>query len=202
MKKLLCIVFFLPLYVWAQAQIKDVKPALEFQQELNREFSDPLSSPLDSADRLKFISIPFFAVDTHFIVTATFVRTKKEKKFKMKTTTSRTPEYIKYGEVHFTLDGKQHILSVYRNIELSKRKEFRDYLFLPFTDLTSGGLSYGGGRYLDLRIPSGNQMVLDFNKAYNPYCAYNHAYSCPIPPPENFVDAFVNAGVKEGLIVR
>ena len=68
-------------------------------------------------------------------------------------------------------------------------------LFLHFTDKTNGSETYGGGRFLDLRIPEGNTLVLDFNKAYNPYCAYNNGYSCPIPPKENKLKVAVRAGV-------
>ena len=73
---------------------------------------------------------------------------------------------------------------------------FEDYLFLPFLDDTNGEESYGGGRYIDLKIPEGDQMTIDFNTAYNPYCAYDAKYSCPIVPRENYMDVEVRAGVK------
>jgi uncharacterized protein (DUF1684 family) len=70
-------------------------------------------------------------------------------------------------------------------------------LFLPFTDLTSGVESYGGGRYIDMEVQKGNTWTIDFNKGYNPYCAYNEKYSCPIPPAENDLKVEVKAGVKK-----
>ena len=73
---------------------------------------------------------------------------------------------------------------------------YEDYLFLPFLDNTNGETSYGGGRYVEGRIPEGDILVIDFNKAYNPYCAYNEKYSCPIVPRENSVDENIEAGVK------
>ena len=85
---------------------------------------------------------------------------------------------------------------MYQSFPVSQDPEYIDYLFLPFTDLTSGDGSYGGGRFLDTTIPKGDTIVLDFNKAYNPYCAYNSAYSCPIPPKENDLLVRVEAGVK------
>jgi uncharacterized protein len=88
-------------------------------------------------------------------------------------------------------------LNIYRNIDLSKKKEYKNYLFLPFLDLTSGNESYGGGRYIDMRIPKGNIITIDFNKAYNPYCAYNHKYSCPVVPDENNLNIEIKAGVKK-----
>ena len=88
--------------------------------------------------------------------------------------------------------------NIYKNIELSKREQYKDYLFMLFTDKTSGITSYGGGRYLDLRIPkNGNKLHIDFNKAYNPYCAYNHKYSCPIPSNDDYLDMEIKAGVKK-----
>ena len=115
----------------------------------------------------------------------------------MKTSTSRTPMYIKYGELHFELEGKPMVLNVYMDIELSKKPGFKDYLFLPFLDLTNGETTYAGGRYLDIVIPKSKEVVLNFNKAYNPYCAYNHNYSCPLVPRENDLDIAIEAGVKK-----
>ena len=88
-------------------------------------------------------------------------------------------------------------MNIYQNLELISKPEYVDYLFVPFTDLTNGKGSYSGGRYIDTRIPPGKKIVLDFNKAYNPYCAYNGKYSCPIPPEENHLEVEIRAGVKD-----
>ena len=125
------------------------------------------------------------------------MRTPDEKPFLMPTTTERLPEYVKYGEAHFKINGKQLKLNLYKSTKPYSEPGYEDYLFLPFTDLTSGDGSYGGGRFLDARIPEGNTILLDFNKAYNPYCAYNSMYSCPIPPKENDLDIRIEAGVKD-----
>jgi uncharacterized protein (DUF1684 family) len=98
--------------------------------------------------------------------------------------------------VTFNLKGNAYRLNVYQNQDLMKKEGFEDYLFLPFLDDTNGEESYGGGRYIDLGIPEGDEVVIDFNKAYNPYCAYNEKYSCPIVPRENYLDLKVEAGVK------
>ena len=169
----------------------------EFQEEMNLKFKLDEDSPLKPRDRETFTALEFFPVDTAFIVTAKFVRTPSEVPFYMPTTTERLPEYVKYGELYFTLRGKDLKLNIYQNKELILQKEYDDYLFLPFTDLTNGVTTYGGGRYLDLRIPEGNLIQLDFNKAYNPYCAYNEKYSCPIPPAENDLSIEIEAGVKD-----
>jgi len=179
------------------AQDKNNQSSIEYQQQLNVEFADSLKSPLTEEDRGHFKALDFFSIDKKYIVEAILIRTKNEKAFQMKTSTERTPLYKKYGELHFTLEGKEMKLNVYQNISLMKLKEYKDYLFLPFSDLTNGKESYIGGRYIDMRIPEGHKVTIDFNKAYNPYCAYNYKYSCPIVPLENDLDIEIKAGVKK-----
>lgn len=180
------------------AQEKFDKAIVEkFQKELNAEYADAKTSPLTEEDLAKFKSLDFYPINEKAFVKAQFIRTEKEKPFGMPTSTARKPMYVKYGEVHFQLEGKEFKLNVYRNIELSKKEEFKDYLFLPFSDLTSGKESYIGGKYIDLKIPAGNTIVIDFNLSYNPYCAYNHKYSCPKVPLENDLAIEIKAGVKK-----
>lgn len=169
----------------------------EFQKEINADFADPDKSPLENRDLDRFRSLDFYPIDLDFCVEAKLVRTPDEKPFPMPTTTSRTPMYVKYGEVFFTIDSIQCKLDVFRNLDLAKIEEYKDHLFMPFTDLTSGNGSYGGGRYIDLYIPEGDTITIDFNRAYNPYCVYNHDYSCPIPPQQNDLAVEVKAGVKD-----
>jgi len=168
-----------------------------FQNNLNKEFAEVDKSPLTQEDRSHFKSLEFFPIDEKFAVVATFVKSKGEKSFEMKTTTSRTPMYIKYGELHFKLEGKDFKLDVFQNLDLMKKKGFKDNLFLPFSDLTSGNESYIGGRYIDMKIPKGDTILIDFNQAYNPYCAYNPKYSCPIVPLQNDLMIEIKAGVKK-----
>lgn len=170
--------------------------AEKFQKELNAQYADPKRSPLMEEDLKTFKALDFYPINGNYSVKAKFVEAKNEKVFEMKTTGTRTPKYIKYGTLFFTLDGKELQLNVYRNIELSKQEEYKDHLFLPFFDLTCGKESYIGGRYIDLKVPKGNTMIIDFNQAYNPYCAYNHTYSCPIVPLENDLKVEIKAGVK------
>jgi uncharacterized protein (DUF1684 family) len=197
MKKILILLFLLQLSLgFAQIQF-DVKSVEKFQKQINTEYADAKTSPLIADDLATFKTLDFYPINEKFFVTATFVRTEKEKPFGMKTSTERTPTYVKYGEVHFIIDGEPLKLNVYKNIELSKKKEFKDYLFLPFSDLSSGNESYIGGKYIDLKMPEGNSVAIDFNTSYNPYCAYNHKYSCPIVPLENDLNIEIRAGVKK-----
>lgn len=175
----------------------DTLTVAQFQGKLNSEYADVKTSPLTAQDLATFKSLDFYPANETFFVTAKFIRTKKEKPFEMQTSTDRKPLYVKYGEAHFQINGKDLKLNIYRNIALSEKKEYRDYLFLPFSDLTSGKESYIGGKYIDLKIPKGDKMVIDFNTSYNPYCAYNHKYSCPKVPLENDLDIEVKAGVKK-----
>ncbi len=166
------------------------------QLALNEEFSNPETTILEPEDFKDFHGLEFYPINEKFIVEAKFIRTPNEKPFLMPTTTSRTPEYVKYGEAHFSIDGKKFVLNLFKSTQPYDEPGYEDYLFLPFTDLTSGDSSYGGGRFLDQRIPDGDKMIIDFNKAYNPYCAYSARFSCPIPPRENDLAIRVEAGVK------
>jgi uncharacterized protein (DUF1684 family) len=195
MKNLSYIFLLLTLNLFAQEE--KVQTSKEYQEALNVSFSDSLHSPLTQEDRLHFEGLDFFPIDEKYVVKAKFIKLKKQKPFEMPTTTTRKPKYIKYGELHFTIDSKELVLTVYRNIDLSKRKGFKDYLFLPFLDETNGIETYGGGRFLDMKVPKSNEVIIDFNKAYNPYCAYNPEYSCPIVPLENQLAVEINAGVKK-----
>ncbi len=167
-----------------------------FQDNLNLEFSDKKESPLTEEGLKKFKSLDFFPIDSTYRIKATFEIEKNQETFEMPTTTERLPIYKTYGKATFTIDGKELVLHVYQNQELIKKDEYKNHLFIPFTDTTNGNETYEGGRFIDLEIPNGNTIVIDFNTAYNPYCAYNHKYSCPIPPKENYLNIAIKAGVK------
>tara|TARA_R110002051_G_scaffold266550_1_gene326380 strand:- start:1944 stop:2585 length:642 start_codon:yes stop_codon:yes gene_type:complete len=169
---------------------------LKFQKEINEEYKNPETSPLYDKDRKDFESLAFFKPDTTYRIVAKFVRTPNAIPFLMPTTTDRKSEEVVYGIAYFKLDTKEFQLEIYQNPELTTQEKYRDYLFLPFLDMTNGKESYTGGRYIDLTIPEGDSIQIDFNKAYNPYCAYNKKYSCPIVPKVNTLNVAINAGVK------
>jgi len=169
-----------------------------FQYELNREYADATKSPLTKEDIKTFKALEFFEIDENYNIEADFEITPNTSIIEMPTTTDRLPLYRKFGIAHFTMNGKKMELSIYQNQQLMTDFSYKDYLFLPFNDATNSSTTYGGGRFIDLEIPSeGSKKIrIDFNKAYNPYCAYNHTYSCPIPPSENNLDVAIPAGVK------
>jgi uncharacterized protein (DUF1684 family) len=170
--------------------------AENFQKKINSEYADPMTSPLTEKDLKTFKSLEFYPVSSEYFVNAKFVKALNQKAFEMKTSTARRPKYIKYGTVFFKINGVALQLNVYQDIELSKSDKYKDHLFLPFSDKTCGRESYIGGRYIDLKIPKGNTIAIDFNQSYNPYCAYNYNYSCPIVPLENDLNIEIKAGVK------
>ncbi|WP_323788584.1 DUF1684 domain-containing protein [Psychroserpens sp.] len=195
MKSFLILIVLVITFGCAQEK-KPVLGETEFQKELNAEYKDATTSPLKDKDRKQFVGLDFFKYDSTFVVKANLKRTPDTDWFDMKTTTSRvSPERI-YGILTFELKGNTYALHVYQGKDVMKQEGLEDYLFLPFLDDTNGEESYGGGRYIDLRIPKGDTVEIDFNKAYNPYCAYNDKYSCPIVPRVNYLALDVRAGVK------
>ena len=174
-----------------------LKDILKFQDNMNEEFKNPETSPLPDRYRKDFEGLAFFEPNTNYVVKAKLVLTPEALPFLMPTTTDRKSEEVVYGIAHFQLNGKEHRLEIYQNKELMLQEEHKDYLFLPFSDKTNGEETYSGGRYIDLAIPNGDSIIIDFNKAYNPYCAYNKKYSCPIVPNVNAMDTRVMAGVMD-----
>lgn len=167
-----------------------------FQKKMNDDFKDASKSPLKSKDLKTFEGLDFFPYDSLFLVRAELKRTPDTEWFQMKTTTDRLSKERVFGVVTFEIKGESFQLNVYQGEELMQQEGFENYLFLPFMDNTNGSLTYGGGRYIDLNIPEGNTIEIDFNSAYNPYCAYNEKFSCPIVPSANYLDLDIKAGIK------
>ena len=171
--------------------------ATPFQKKMNAEFKDASTSPLKPKDLKDFVRLDFFKFDENYVVSAALLRTPDSEFFNMKTSTDRVTKSRVYGVVTFSLKGKTYQLNAYQDKALITTEGFENYLLLPFLDDTNGETTYGAGRYLDLEIPEGNTLTIDFNSAYNPYCAYNEMYSCPIVPGVNYLNTTVNAGVKK-----
>lgn len=212
-KKILVVVLLVLVSTTVMASTNDsivvdstyIKENIEYRAALNLEYSEPKTSPLESKDCKKFIGHSFFDIDMNYRVVATIKKTPTARPFKMKTTSSRMHEYVKYGILSFQINGVTLKLSAYQSTSHKKSEEHKNYLFLPFKDRTNSHETYGGGRYLDLEIPEdgGDEIIIDFNKAYNPYCHYNSGYSCPLVPRENHLLVEIRAGVKqyEGKLV-
>ena len=199
--KYFLIVAFLSLFISCNSQ--DKRPLIgetEYQQKLNAVFKDASKSPLKNKDLKSFKGLDFFPVDSSYIIIASIEKTPDTPFLGMATNTEEKSYYRKFGILTFTLKEKEMQLTLYESLEESENSIFEDYLFLPFTDETSGSDSYGGGRYMDVfksKINTNGTLELNFNNTYNPYCAYNDDYSCPLTPRDNHLSMEILAGVKD-----
>lgn len=167
---------------------------LRLRANKNYHFLNPQQSPIDSIKLKTFKGLAYFEPDFAYRVTAQFKSTSTQAFFAMPHTQNQTYNYSPAGIITFTIEGKQLQLTAY--VQQYTNGDSLN-LFIPFGDATNGNQTYGGGRYLDISIaPQQQQLILDFNMAYNPYCVYNKSYSCPIPPKENNLPIAINAGEK------
>lgn len=196
MKRLSFLLIFVFIFGFSQNKKVQVKKIQSFQKELNKEYLNSETSPLRGDNFTNFKAHPFFPVNLNYRVKAKLVKTPDAKVFDLPTSSGKSKKYREYAKAIFTIDGKEYTLSLYQSLDLMKRPEYADYLFLPFRDATNEKETYGGGKYLDLTIPKGNTIIIDFNQSYHPYCAYNaFDYNCPIVPKENWLEIPINAGV-------
>ncbi|MCC6410341.1 MAG: DUF1684 domain-containing protein [Saprospiraceae bacterium] len=167
-----------------------------YKKEFLTEERSPLKAAADTLNLDFFPAAPEWVFRARFEVNPTLVP------FNMPTYSGHSAQYQHFGTLYFQKDGKEHSLRLYQNLKLINKPGYEDYLFAPFKDHTNGETTYGGGRYMDMRM--GNvevegkivYMALDFNRAYNPWCAYSDGYRCPIPPTENHLEFEVPAGEK------
>ncbi|MGI9653299.1 DUF1684 domain-containing protein [Chryseobacterium sp. RLHN22] len=175
---------------------KEIKEIKKFQKDLNKEYLDKKETPLRGDNYTKFKQHPFFPIDLRYRVTAKFIKNEKPEPFDLPTSSGKSKSYQEYGKATFSLDGKSYTLTIYQSLDLMKMEKYKDHLFLPFRDETNLKETYGGGKYMDLTIPKGNTIILDFNQSYQPFCAYNaYDYNCPIVPEENKLPVAIRAGV-------
>ena len=146
------------------------------------------ASPIE--DKVKFSSLKYFEIDPAYKIVGKIDRMTSGQTINIMMSGGDVEEYEAYGNVKFEINGIKCALKIFKTPEGN--------LFLPFKDLTSNKETYGAGRYLDFGINevNGNQITIDFNKAYHPYCAYNQTFTCPVPPAENFINALVKVGER------
>ncbi|MFZ9045147.1 MAG: DUF1684 domain-containing protein [Cyclobacteriaceae bacterium] len=149
-------------------------------------------SPFNRFD-VPFQMPTYFSVDAEYRVNAKVERIEKRNYQIIGTSDEKTQRYLEFAWLHFKLKNRDHKLLVLKPIGLADV----GFFYLAFADDTSGGLTYGGGRYLDISIGKSDKVVLDFNLAYNPYCAYVSDFSCPLPPSENILETAILAGEKD-----
>lgn len=166
---------------------------VEMRQEKDAQFRDSDDSPLPVDKRTSFAGLSYYEPDPEYVVMAKFVESASDDTITLQTSKDDVRKAFRAGSFSFRLNGKDLKLSAYTFAD----NEDQETLFVPFTDRTTGHETYYGGRYMDVPMVDGDDYVLDFNMAYNPYCAYNDRYSCPLVPKENDLGVAVRAGEKK-----
>jgi len=151
------------------------------------------SSPFSSAKRAEFKGLSYYPEDPQFRFSLPLRRHPQPTALKIATNTGEMRGALRYGEFEFQVNGQPCVLQAYRMEDMQAQGAV---LFIPFRDATSGKETYGSGRYIELKENTSGIYTLDFNRAYNPFCAYNSEYSCPIPPSENIIKVGIEAGEK------
>jgi uncharacterized protein (DUF1684 family) len=169
-------------------EVRAWRAALQQARLAKDEFMRGPDSPLDVAQRRSFAGLAYFAPRRDWVVEAMLEPAAVPDTVRFVTSTRTVEPFLRHGLLRFRHDGRALALTVFRSPE--------GHLFLPFQDETSGRETYGAGRYLELEPLPGAWFRLDFNRAYNPYCAYNSGWTCPIPPAENRLPVRVEAGEK------
>lgn len=194
MKKLLLILIPIALisYIFFMSSGNDeeyINSIAEYQEEKHDFFKTSQGSPFVQKE-IEYRAVEFFPIDPDFKVSGTLERLSKRETLSLTNSDGTTVKYIKFARANFKLKGEKHSLIILKPLG------FGNQFLTAFGDETSGESTYGGGRYLDLVIGKSDLVEIDFNKAYNPYCAYVADYLCPLPPKENFLSVLVEAGEK------
>ncbi|MCG8330791.1 MAG: DUF1684 domain-containing protein [Chitinophagales bacterium] len=192
---LLCTLLVSGTVLFAQSSNAYKKEIKKFRKAHIKELVKDDHAPINKKSARQ---LDFFPADPSYNVQAKIELTPDAESFEMATYSGQTRPYVQYGIATFELNGQEIQLAIYQSLKLRAMPMYRDYLFLPFKDATNGESTYGGGRYIDLKLSDikEGQLDLDLNKTYNPYCAYSDGYSCPIPPVENHLDIAIEAGER------
>lgn len=165
-----------------------VKKIQNSRSDKNSYLKKDTASPIE--DKIKFAGLKYFDINSTFKVVGKIDKLSSGQTINISMSGGEIEEYEAYGNIKFEIEGVKCALKIFKTPEGN--------LFLPFKDLTSNKETYGAGRYLDFGIDdvNKNQINIDFNKAYQPYCAYNHTFTCPVPPAENFLNVAIKAGER------
>lgn len=162
----------------------------KFREDKHDFFKNSQGSPFVQK-KIEYIPVTFFPPNPDFKVRAKLERLTTRKTVTIANSDGSDVKYVKYANARFKLGGSEHSLLILKALG------FGNQYLTAFLDETSAVSTYGGGRYLDLVVGKSNQIEIDFNKAYNPYCAYSEEYLCPLPPRENYLEVAVKAGEKD-----
>ena len=177
----------------AQDQVAFAEEIEQHRHHYKEDFLKDERSPLQEED-LPYLN--FYPAKEAYKIQAAFTRTPDAKPFDLATYSGITKPYVQYGTLTLPFQDSVISLAVYQSLRLAKLPMYKDYFFIPFKDLTNGEDTYGGGRYMDVKISDIEEQTLtiDFNKAYNPWCAFSDGYNCPIPPVANHLEVAIEAG--------
>lgn len=165
---------------------------LKAREETDKFMRRSGESPLTDQQKRGFRGLDYFPPNADYIVNAKLVPFQRKTTMMIPTSDNKEVTYIRYAMAEFTINGTPQSLLLLQSEEENDPKA----LFLAFTDQTSGNETYGGGRYIDLRLNNERRVIIDFNKAYSPFCMFNENFSCPFPPQENHLDIAIPAGEK------
>ncbi|KAB2881414.1 DUF1684 domain-containing protein [bacterium] len=172
---------------------------IEFLTKQNRaekdNFFSSADSPLNDTVKVLFRGLNYYAFDSAYVFKLQLNKYEKPRELEMITSKGKIKHYTEYGYFEFDFHGRQK-LNAYRPKPAIEGND--DYLFIPFKDSTNGNETYSAGRYIELTLHGkSDDYILDFNSAYNPWCAYSDNYNCPYPPKENHLLISVYAGEKK-----
>ena len=159
----------------------------EFRAEKDEFFKNHIQSPLTSEQKRDFRGLHYFPENEALRLEVQVELLNDSKPILMQTSTGGVQEYIRFGRFKFEVERQEAELTIYQS---------EHGFFLPFVDSLAGAETYPAGRYLEPEPLPGNRFLVDFNLAYNPYCAYNEMWSCPITPAENRLKVPIRAGEK------
>jgi len=179
-----------------QSDADYIKTIESMRREKDLFFKEDSDSPIPHKLRHTFTALAYFSVDAKYRVRAPLVRDPNPQKVVLATSTGVPREMIRVGFFEFEIDGTKQRLAAYKAVSQPGHRHEDRSLFVPFRDATSGKETYGASRYLDIEEQSSDEYLLEFNLAYNPYCAYSDDYVCPFPPRENWLSVPIRAGEK------
>lgn len=205
MKKSILILFLAFIFSFTNLSAQNPDEVALYKEQLeqdrvkkNEQFRDPSTSPLQTSDLDSFESLSYFEPDMSFKVTAELDLLDEPLEVTLNTSDGEKTDLTKYGTLSFKLNGKVYTLSVFKGKNMPELNGTPDMYFIPFTDKTTGKETNKNGRYIAINLPEEGTLVeLDFNRAMNPYSAYNSVYSSVIPPNENQLEAVVMTGERK-----
>lgn len=159
-------------------------------------FKEDPQSPIPHSLRHEFRGLDYFPPDPKYRVRAELIKDPNLQAIVLATSKGVPRDMVRYGVFEFEIDGARQRLAAYRSVPQPGHHHDQESLFVPFRDATSGKETYGAARYLDIEEERGDDYAIDFNVAYNPYCAYSDDYVCPFPPRENWLSIPIRAGEK------